>query len=684
MSSFETIQDAAFALKAEGQEIKIQFKKGVPTTGQATVEWTIPKPAQGCESSDTGAYAGIVILLGTEAMDATNIPVDGTVYVADQTADANLSVGDRIAEALVIGAVYECEEKARGEELTTSIVINDIDSQIGYYVAGYAVDCQNRYHSDGIRAYSDVFSDKEDGSISAAQEVKLGTNQSGVLPTAGTGLVPGVDYEFDIIYDNTFPEGTDWKTIPITIDGINAGTYQELLDEIRNDILLIDNPLHSPTVPNEDAFFWNATEQQLYQFDGYTYTALDSINEDTDPALTTVDGSDYWFNTLTSKLFNGLGGSFATEVPYVTTEINPITPTCDSIWYDPGLSGSPLGAMTRTWNGTNWCDTITFSQTTDPTDCPTVLCGTHWYDETLSVLNVWNEELLTWDATSAIVWDEQPDMLSNGTYWYDDSALTLSVRTAGAWNDITAGAKIQETEPTVPVDGLLWYTPSTEILQQYQVASPTGWSVEPVLVWEGDPTVVASCDLWWNTTDDNLYNYNSTGSPANIWVQVTAFIQSTVDPALAATIEVDSFWYNTTTLTLSRYDGSSWVIVTDFMVKETDPSKPITSDAWYKSSTNTWNQWSGAAWVEIFPIDSEIDPSILPAGTYWFDTALTALSVRTGSPPGLQLCLSEQVHHQTIGRTSCLSRNHSHTLVVNSGITQQPTNFMNGVVPLGY
>jgi len=632
MSSFETIQDAAFALKAEGQEIKINFKKGVPTTGQATVEWTIPKPAQGCENSDTGAYAGIVILLGTEAMDATNIPVDGKVYVADPTADSNLSVGDRIGAALVVGAVYECEERARGETLTTTVVINDIDPQTGYYVAGYAVDCQNRYHSDGIRAYSDVFSNKEDGSISAAQEVLLGTNQRGVLPTDGTGLIPGVDYEFDLIYDNTFPEGTDWKTINITIDGINAGTYQQLLDEIRNDILLIDNPLHSPTVPNADAFFWNATEQQLYSFDGYTYTAIDSINEDTDPALTTVDGTNYWFNTLTKELFNGLGGTFATQVPYVTTETDPTTPTCDSIWYDPDTAaGSPIEPVTRTWNGTNWCDEITFSQTTDPTECPAFECTTYWFDETTSVLNEWDEDLLKWNATSAIVWPTSPDDLPNGTYWYDDIALTLSVRSAGAWSDITAATAIQETEPLTPVDGLLWYIPSTEVLQEYSVTSPVGWTVLPVLVWEGDPTIVGSCDLWWNTTDDNLYNYNSTGSP--VWVQVTAFIQSATDPALAATIAVDSFWYNTTLLTLSRYDGSAWNIVTDFMVKETDPSKPITADAWYKPSTNTWNQWSGLVWVEIFPIDSETDPSVLPAGTYWFDTANTALYIRAGSPP---------------------------------------------------
>ncbi len=637
MSSFETIQDAAFALKAEGQEIKIQFKKGVPTTGQATVEWTIPKPAHGCESADTGAYAGIVILLGTEAMDATNIPVDGVVYVADQTADTNLSVGDRIGTALVVGAVYECEEKSRGEGLTTSIVINDIDSQTGYYVAGYAVDCQNRYHSDGIRTYSDVFSNKEDGSISASQQVQLGTNQSGVLPTDGTGLVPGVDYEFDLIYDNTFPEGTDWKVIPITINGINAGTYQQLLDEIRNDILLIDNPTQSPVPPNAGGLYWNPTELKLYEFDGYLYTVLDVLVEPTNPTDSpSYTVRTYWYDTTNKILRRWLGSAWdAIPTPFVTSELDPTTPDCGSIWYDPGLVGSPLTAIAREWNGTTWVDATTFTQVIDPSDCPTVACGTHWYNETTTELNVWNETLLAWDVTSAIVWEAQPNTLPNGTYWYDDVALTLSIRSAGAWNDITSGAVISETEPTVPVVGLLWYTPSTEILQQYTITSSPAsaeWITLPVLLWEGDPTIISSGDLWWDNSGSPAVDVlSSWDSVNNQWDQVAVFVQSTIDPSLATTITIGSFWLNTTLSTLSSWDGSSWILVVDYITKETDPTQPVLDDVWWQLSTNTWKYWNGSVWTTIDTIESDTDPTSITVGTYWFNTTNTSLQIWNGA-----------------------------------------------------
>ena len=628
MSSFETIQDAAFALKAEGQEIKIKFKKGVPTTGQATIEWTIPKPAQGCSSSDTGAYAGIVILLNTEAMDSTNIPQDGAIYVADPTADFNLSTADKIGGAMVVGAVYESEQKARGETLTTSIVVSDIDPQVGYYVAGYAVDTQNRYHSDGIRAYSDVFSGKEDGSISAAQEIKLGANQRGVLPTDGTGLIPGVDYEFDIIYDNTFPEATDSKTIPITIDGLKAGTYQQLLDEIRSDILLIDNPMQSPVPPNAGGFYWNAVEQQLYNFDGYVYTAIDSINEAADPTLTPTVAT-YWFDTTNNELRHWTGAMWDTPMVYTITTTDPTMPTCDSIWYDTDTTaGSPIEPVARTWNGTNWCDEVTYVQATDPTDCPIFTCGTYWFNETSSELNAWDDNFLKWDIASAIVWPTRPDTLSDGTYWYDDVVSTLSLRSGGVWSNITAATQIQEIEPAIPVDGMLWYTPSTEILQEYQQASPAGWSELPVLVWEGDPTITTTCDLWWDTTLDSLKTWDGVNG---LWTAVTEFIQSSIDPSLLPVIAVDAFWYNTTLDTLSRYDGSSWFLVPDFMVSETNPTTPTMSDAWYNPATKVWSIWSGAAWVVIDPIDSEIDPTIIQSGTYWFNTSNSSLQVLNGA-----------------------------------------------------
>ena len=628
MSSFEPIQDAAFALKAEGQEIKINDTKGVPATGQATVEWTIPKPAQGCESSDTGAYAGIVILLNTEAMDGTNIPQDGTVYVADPTADPNLSTADKIGGAMVVGAVYECEEKARGETLTTSIVINDIDANTGYYVAGYAVDCQNRYHSDGVRAYSDVFSNKEDGSISASQEVKLGVNQKGVLPTDGTGLLPGVDYEFDIIYDNTFPEATDSKTIPITIDGLNAGTYQDLLEEIRNDILLIDNPTQSPVAPSAGGFYWNAVEEQLYQFDGYTHTAIDSINEDTDPSV--VVAGTYWYapSTDTLKRYNAVApwieynAGSPINYTYVRNEADPTNPACDDIWFN--------GTIARTWNGTTWIDGTTLVSATDPSDCPTIDCGTIWYDEVNGILNAWDDNNSRWIETSAISWTEAPNALSVGTYWYDDVALKLYELTGSpsTWTDITAASYIQETQPTIPDEGKLWYKPSTEELKKFTaIGSPVGWLDEPVLVWEGDPTVVASGDLWWNTINDNMYLWDAVNSQ---WDLVVNFVQSAIDPSDAATIAVGTFWYNTNNSTLNQWEGTAWVAV-DFMNSTVDPINLADFDVWYKPSTDTWSVRGAGSWTTFDPIDSEDDPTVLPVGTYWFDTATTALNNWNGA-----------------------------------------------------
>ena len=310
-------------------------------------------------------------------------------------------------------------------------------------------------------------------------------------------------------------------------------------------------------------------------------------------------------------------------------------PLCDTYWYDSVGTGSPLVRTepVRTWNGTVWDDGITYEQTTDTSDSSELAYGNNWDDETLNVLNVWNDELLNWDATSAVVWSEAPNAISNGTYWYDDVALTLSIRSAGAWSDITATAKIQETEPepTVLVDGLLWYTPSTEILQQYSLGSPTGWSVIPVLVWEGDPTIVESADLWWDISGrpTALKTWNTID---NTWDIIVNFIQNPVDPAAAATIVVGSFWYNPTTTILGLWDGVVWNAV-EFIDKPTDPTNTslyVSGEAWYKPSTNTWYKWL-AGWSEIFPVDSTVDPSVLPLDTYWFNTSNSSLQKYNGT-----------------------------------------------------
>ena len=618
MSAFNSIGDSAHNLRTEGQEIKLVFKQGVPATGQGTLEWNIPAPAAGCDSDAPGVYAGIVFLLSTEPLRASNIPQDGTVYVADPTADFDLSTADKIGTALVVGAVYECEQKARGETLTTSLVINDLKPNVSYYVAGYATDCQFRYHSDGIRSYSDSYGDKETD-VPGEQVIHLGPEGAGVLPTDGTGLAVGTKYEFDLIVDDTFPVGTNVKTVQLVIDAIDAGTYQDLLDTINKQIALVDNPEQSPLPPQSGSFFWDVTKQELFQYDGVSYISVPALVEPTDPA--NVVAGSYWYDIENKVLsrWNIPNPTGWNVIDHVVTESDPTNPACDLYWFDNTIS--------RRWDGSTWCDQETLISLTDPSDCPTIECGTYWFDETKEELFGWNSRVEKWDTAAAVYWPEAPNQLSTGTYWFDDATDKLFKRATSSWTDITATSLIQETEPTAPVDGLIWYKQSTEELKEYSI-SLLAWVDLDVLVWSEDPTNVESCDLWWNSSSDLLFTWDIVN---NEWDQVVRFVQSTIDPTQTGTIAVDTVWYNPTTDVSSTWDGVDWVVV-ESITKATDPTQPVTGEAWYKPSTNEWKIWGSpnAGWNVVDPIDSEADPTNIPNGTYWYDTTNDALFVRNG------------------------------------------------------
>lgn len=624
MSAFTPIGDSANSLRTEGQEIHLSFKQGVPVTGQGTIEWNIPAPANGCTSDIEGVYAGIVFLLRTEPLDASNIPQDGIVYLADPTADFDLSTADRIGDAIVVGAVYECEKKNNGEDLTTTLIINDLKPNVSYYLAGYALDCQNRYHADGQRAYSDFYGNKVTD-IPAKQEIYLGSTDGtgGVLPTDGTGLIPTVFYEFDIVIDDTYPNGNGGKTIAVTTDGIDAGTYQDLLNVINQQILLGDNPPQSPTPPNSGGFFWKADDQELFQYDGINYNSIPVVVEPTDPANVLI--GSYWFDE-TNKILNRWNVPNPTGwnvLKYIESVFDPVVPACDSYWIDG------TGAPASKWNGSTWCEQLTTISPTDPSDCPTVECGTYWFDKNLSVLNEWNENNLRWEETSALYWPEAPNQLSQGTYWFNDTDSTLNRLSGAIWTDISSTSKIQETQPSVPVDGMLWYKPSTEELKEYSVGSPMGWSLVPVIVWPIDPTVVESCTKWWDSVNDNLFTWDVINST---WNSVNRFVQSTLDPTEPAPLDVDSVWYEPVSDKMYRWDGGDWVIV-NHVLSVFDPTSITTAEVWYNPDNNTWKvrDLPNPGWNVIDPINTTFDPTIVPNGTYWFNTSNNGLNVRNGA-----------------------------------------------------
>jgi hypothetical protein len=629
MGTFDTFADTPFQIRSEGQTITLAFKQGVPTATQGTVTWNIPIPGVDCNTATDGrmgAYAGIVILLSTTPLTEANVPVDGTLYTPDPTASYDLHSGDRIGGALVVGAIYECDLKGT-DDLTTELVISNLEDGVAYYVAGYAVDCQNRYHSEGVRAYSDVYAGGGTASTPAIQPIFIGHTTDGstppVAPTDGTGLVPGVLYQFDLMYGTNYPKCNYDKIYRIGINGTDAQTYADLIDELNKQFALLENPIQSPVPPNTGRYFWDPVNKKLYEFDGTQLVLIPGvIVEATDPSVVT-EGT-YWHIPSTRELYIRVGSPAAGWDPVNVInygDVNPQAMDCDDYWFNP------LTSQGYVWNGSAWCEANTIVSDADPSCPPQSLCGTYWYDTVNLQLYGWNVDTKSWDEKTATFWPTPPNDLDDGTFWFNSTANTLN-----EWNGtafVATDVVISATQPVgVPANGY-WYNPTTEELKQFLGGSPNAYVDVPVLVWPTDPTDVSSCDLWWDSINDELSVWDNVNG---MWVTTVGFVESATDPSLQPAIPAGTLWYSPAKHTVFKWDGVDWIVI-DVVVNDYDPTQPEEGDAWFNPANNTWYIWfipSAGAWNAIDPIDSEDDPTAIPNGAFWFNTTTNTLWVRQG------------------------------------------------------
>jgi hypothetical protein len=617
MGTFDAFADATGQLKREGETITLDFSPGLPVTGQGTIAWNLPTLAHGCQVNDgRGEYCGMVITLSTAPHEHTQAPVDGTFYTSDATADFDKHVGDRINNALVIGAFYEGEKVARGEDLTTSFILSDLIPNQPYYIIGYAVDCQGRYHTEGVRAYSSEYGNTDATDSASFQIVQLNAGQ-GVLPTDGTNLVPGIIYEFDIEINENFPQDADpGSIINVKVNGIDVQTYTDLIDNINAQLALAENPVQSPVPPNTGSYLWDSTDKQLSQFNGTIYEPLDAIYEPTDP--TQIITGSYWYDNTTNLLqqWDIPVPTSWNIIPHIKYHQDLNNLGCDDYWFN--------GTLGYNYNGSTWCQLETLIDATDPAIPPPPECGTFWYDENISTLFEWNIDLQQWVERPAIFWPEAPNSLSAGTFWFDLNTQMLFQRGGGVWISQPT-ALIQETTPISPAVGLLWFNPATEELKQWDGAT---FVDQNVLVWLDDPTTTQSCDLWWNSTSDLLFTWDIVN---NEWDEVVKFVQSTLDPTCPPVIKVNSVWYDSTNNILQRWDGNQWIVVT-FITALTDPTQLVLGSVWQNTTTGVWQIWDTpiAGWNIIDPIDLDSDPNNIPTGTFWFDSTNDIVFQRVG------------------------------------------------------
>jgi len=595
MATFDSYADSPFQIRTEGQEISIKFTRTGPTTGR--ISWNIPTPAQGC-SSDNQAYDGIVITLDRTHTSPDKSPVNETIYTADPTGDANLHAGDKIGTSLVVGAFYD-------DKTTTFFDVTGLSEDIPVFVSGYAVDKVYRYHAEGVHAYSlDYKGGNEVLPKAAYQDVKLG-----VAGSALTGLSLNTDYDFLITVD-----GIDHT---ISVNGNDAGTYDQLIAAIKIELSKIQNPTQGPVAPNTDAYYWNAAEELLYKWDGVQHILTDVIVEDTAPNSPTV--GDYWYSSLTMVLSQWAGspGAWATQT-FISYSQDPTSLDGNDYWFN--------GTDSFIWDGNTWCSKTTWNQSTDPALPVYPSFGTYWYDTVNLFLNKWNDQTNSWDTTNAIYWNVDPNTLTINTYWFDETNNILKQWNGASWNNLTA--TISSTEPTLPAPNQYWYNDTTEELKQRDPAN-TLWTDLTVLALPDDPTIRETCDLWWNSISDNLYVWDTTTST---WDLVSTFLQQTTDPAAAPVLTTEDVWYHSTNKTLSRWDGSMWVVVT-FINYATDPTIIAIGDVWFDTTNNVWNEWSGSPgeWVAFDPTEATADPAIPVMGVLWFDRTNTLLKQWSGT-----------------------------------------------------
>lgn len=619
MAAFDIRTDAPGLLRVESLNITLTFTRTGPNTGR--ISWNIPTPASGCTAADQ-AYCGIVVTLDNTPISGSKIPVNGTVYSSDPTGDPNLFAGDKLDTARIIGAFYQ-------DRTTTYFDVTGLQPDTPYYVSGFPCDCEYRYYYEGVHAYSLDYTNRGSADSSGFQLILLNSNQTtpGVNPNDYTGLMPGINYSFDLqlglVPNPNIPVNPRLchptpKHYTVNIQGTNSATYFDLVNEINKNLALIDGSIQGPLAPNTGVYYWNATTHSLYTWDGSHNVSTPVIVQATAPDILTV--GTYWFNTTTNVLQIWSGTAW-NLVSVINSATNPLVQHSDTSYWFTGTQG-------YVWNGTTWCQELTYIQTLDPSTVAPTTEGAFWYNPTTELFYRWDNTLGIWTTVAEIASAVNPSSLPNGYYWFNSTNNSLY-----QWNLPNPGWNLQsnvylgETAPGTPGHGKYWYNPASKVLQQYSAITLT-WTMLPSITYGSDPTIRHSCDVWFNTSFNTIWVWDTV---ASIWVQATTFYNQTTDPSVLPTIADGTLWFNTINNQLYVWRNNCFNQVSYIDYPNDPTSQLINGTVWHNTTTNVFSVFtSPSTWTPITPIDSASDPHSLPLGAFWFNTNSNSLQSWNG------------------------------------------------------
>jgi hypothetical protein len=462
------------------------------------------------------------------------------------------------------------------------------------------------------------------------------------LPTDPAGpLVPALgDYWVSIPSNELYRwDGTMWALLNVTASSTPPpspvlasywfNTVTSILSQWNGSIWvplpsIVQPPVpvgSTTTPPVTGAYWYNTTDSKLFQWTGTIWTQINSTSSPTAPVAPAT--GDYWFNTTDDLLYRW-NSTIWVLLPALVLPPEPVGMSvtnifpCDTVWFN--------GTTAYIWDGTVWIPLATYIQTTDPEAAPILTCGSYWFNTTNNTLYKWVDVTGTcangvglangnWKPISPILWSVDPTAtLAIGDYWFDLKNNLLKSWNGVTWDTITT-ADITDVEPINPAINELWFNPDTEILQQW---NGTVWNTLPVRVWDKDPANPPAGSVWWNTTNNKLYERDTLN---NTWVEVVNFYDQTTDPAQPLDFPQNgAVWFDPVTGVMKLWDGSQWV-VTPFITYPTPPTMIADGSYWHNTATNLWYIRSGGVWVQINPVLYPTQPTTPSAGEYWIDSS---------------------------------------------------------------
>lgn len=680
MSIFESYADKPNQIKEEGQEITLRFSRIDDNTGKLT--WNIPPGYKGCKGQ--GVYNGIVITVSRKPANyIASSPKDGEYYVGDPTVDPDLHSGSRIQDdVLVVGAFYDDRKTTELEVLDLQPRTPYYFS--AYAVDNVARYHREGVHSYSLPTGTEE--SDEDEILPARQNIFLEDRVKASTPTGLNDqedykLKVDVDCKGEIELDI---RGRKSLTYGELIDEINK---QFILSEnpfesphvpFRNSVFLLDGVyylwdgqnrvrlefIRSSRPPNEPQigdYWFNPETGQIFQYEtgGWAELLIFHLDFDmTDPPLFTT-WLEYEEATGGEKIplraWTWKDDKWC-EIPLIVSTRNPLLPpmlNVNTFWYNT----ETLELFKWNKKKMKWQDVLAIYYPTDPND---ITVGDFWYNETDEKVYVqtadaqgWTElkpvrysertkkgnlpaprpkvdsywfvpseqrlfrREQEWVQRDVLVSDTIPQSQEVGTLWVNDVEERLFRLTPDGWLEIASFTVSNNIEGTVTD---FWFDTDNQTLFE----RVEDWVEKDIAIFPFDPLNRESCDVWWNSEEDQLYIWDKLNEQ---WVLAHSFFQTAVDPSKPAKLEEGTVWYNPENGQLLRILDNNCVEY-PYIFSEFDPSDPPPGVIWKKG--DEFFIWSGDQWLPISPLISTIDPYDLPVGTYWLDN-LNILRVWDGT-----------------------------------------------------